>query len=268
MTRWLGLATGLLLPGQAWADMGNIGDGFIYTLVAIGLLGLLAWTLVPWLVYRSLRGRGTALRVLVAVLVWTMPAWALLGAGAFAAFEQRPRAPEVVERSTAPQTLLDLEFPAGSRLEYAHDGSYGRRLVGAWAQTERDFSGLKILGLRLASTASESRLQVQLSRAQLIDGWLCGTEEQVGLQFIQSSYGLSHCILAGQAVGEVHWPAGTRVRFDGQAWALVASTVTGLDAAQRCERPIVIGTGRYIQVMAQVDLEGRQVTATAGVHCK
>lgn len=83
-TRWRVLAPGLLLPGQALADMGNFTDGFIYTLVAIGLLGMLIWTLVPWLVYRALRGHGTALRVLVAALVWTMPAWALMGTLAFA----------------------------------------------------------------------------------------------------------------------------------------------------------------------------------------
>jgi len=86
LTRWLGLAPGLLLPGQALADMGNFTDGFLYSLMAIGLVGMLAWTLVPWLIYRALRGHGTALRVLVAVLVWTMPAWALLGTWAFAAF--------------------------------------------------------------------------------------------------------------------------------------------------------------------------------------
>ncbi|WP_374438408.1 hypothetical protein [Inhella sp.] len=85
MTRWLGLAPGLLLSSEALADMGNFTDGFIYTLVAIGVLGVLAWTLVPWLVYRSLRGHGIALRVLVAALVWTMPAWALMGTLAIAA---------------------------------------------------------------------------------------------------------------------------------------------------------------------------------------
>lgn len=255
------MAVAATMPVHA-ANMGALGELVLYGAAAVAVV----WCLLSAFVFYCLRR-------LVAWKQWSLSlGFLVLPAGWLAmdiAIEHllgQPGGVESVMASTQSVTLAGVVFPAGSQLDYEQEGMGRRHLRGALAQEPLSLGDLRILGLRLTHSPDERRLEIRLSEAQAVDGWLCATERDVLVTRAGNRLALDLCALQPLSVGSLDWPSGTLVRRDHRGDWELAWFNNPRSATEDCEQVMEAFGFRFNNLQATYDPQ-RQLQQWRGTTC-
>ncbi|WP_028452626.1 hypothetical protein [Chitinilyticum aquatile] len=255
-------------PGsRGYGGPGGWGEGILYLIGAALSAGIVIWSFICWLVYRSLHTQGRGKRIGITLLFFLLPPILLAGSIGWDWLKGYPGRTETKADAPTSATLAGVVFPAGSKLEYEQDGQFGRVLVGATARKPLAFGTLQVTGIRLTDPPDERHLRLSLPAPQTIDGWNCSEQQHVDVSNNNGVITLDYCTLAGQTIADSIWPPGTLVESSADGWSVYASTLIDPSSAETCAHPSIVAGVPYVQVQATYDLKREKLSIDYGTPC-
>lgn len=212
-----------LIPTLGQANPAGVAAGLVtlYTYV----LGWFLLAVLVLIVASKLWGLGKGLVTALLFLPLPIVLWTAYGIwDRITLFAASGSWTPTINPTPRPLSLGRVEFPAGSRAEYAKDSDGHWSIVDLESPQPVRLGSLEITQLSLdrmgPRTQDGARFWVTLSRPQAIEGWHCQYKAAT-LRFVQGDLALDNCRLEETHFGALTWAEGTDLdRTPDGSWRL------------------------------------------------
>jgi hypothetical protein len=195
----------LLLVGATpcWADGDMSGLAVLIFWVA-GIVGIVWLGFCAWLYY-LLRRQPPWHRFGISAVVLVLPLLPFVTEIAGSWLHENLRSP-LHQVSAEPTSLLGIDLPPGTQMDFEEEGRWGRTPVAARPPEPIRIGKLLVRAFR---RSADNAIELELFGDQEVDGWRCLARSSTTLERVGDAWQLSACSIDVATIDKAEWPSGT-----------------------------------------------------------
>jgi hypothetical protein len=191
----------LAMPCHADGDMSGLA---VLIFWAVGIVAIVWLVFCAWLAY-LLRRQPPRQRFGIVAFVLVLPLLPFVAEIAGSRLHDAVR-PALHETTARHLSLLGIDLPPGTEVDYEEDGAWGRKPVAARPAEPIRIGNVAVLSFR---QVADNAIRLELFGDQELDGWRCLSRSPTTVERVGDAWRLVACNIGAKTIGQAEWPDGT-----------------------------------------------------------